>query len=302
MKFKKLEVNGRRLRTEKGYTDIPGSIKPEGRLKINPVVLSAGMLIAAALLYFAFYRVVRDLNRRDCLRRCAGIVFLAVMAGILVYPASAVDSNKMSVEEYRTLATGPDLFSDGKLNWKFGPLFEEFFSDHFRSRDKLISLYKKLRLVLNGYKEHAPDGTFIGRSGWICQPVKENYSEEQIARCEKNLSALKKWCDRHNINLYVSVCPDRTIVYREYSYCNYRHCDAEFFERLTRRLEESTGVTISWPFRQMEEGKKRYPAYFQTDHHWTEWGAYLGYRDLMDIIRKDFPDYRASMKPISTSG
>ena len=36
--------------------------------------------------------------------------------------------------------------------------------------------------------------------------------------------------------------------------------------------------------------KQKDYVFFKQAHHWTDWGAYLGYQSLMDRIKTDFPD------------
>ena len=46
---------------------------------------------------------------------------------------------------------------------------------------------------------------------------------------------------------------------------------------------------VVYPLAELQEGAKENFVFFKTEHHWTEWGAYLGYRKLMQTIAKDFP-------------
>jgi hypothetical protein len=58
---------------------------------------------------------------------------------------------------------------------------------------------------------------------------------------------------------------------------------------------------VLYPEAELLAGRATEPTYFRTDSHWSRWGAYLGYRALLDRINRHFcqiPDGRP-MAPIT---
>ena len=52
-------------------------------------------------------------------------------------------------------------------------------------------------------------------------------------------------------------------------------------------------LPIIYPREEMLSANRYDYVYFKTDHHWTEWGAYIGYLALIKEIKKDFPQVNA---------
>lgn len=60
-------------------------------------------------------------------------------------------------------------------------------------------------------------------------------------------------------------------------------------EGTIKRMMSELPFPVVYPLAELQEGAKENFVFFKTEHHWTEWGAYLGYRKLMQTIAKDFP-------------
>lgn len=55
-------------------------------------------------------------------------------------------------------------------------------------------------------------------------------------------------------------------------------------------IKETLNFEIIYPLDELKEADKSDYVYFKTDHHWTDWGAYIGYQALLKQLKKDFPD------------
>ena len=52
-------------------------------------------------------------------------------------------------------------------------------------------------------------------------------------------------------------------------------------------IKEHNGIDIIYPRREFMQKHKDY-VFYKTDHHWSEFGAFLGYRKLMEAMRKKY--------------
>ena len=60
------------------------------------------------------------------------------------------------------------------------------------------------------------------------------------------------------------------------------------------RMRKELPFPVIYPLAELQEGAKKDFVFFKTEHHWTEWGAYLGYQKLVQEMTKDFPEVKAT--------
>ena len=61
------------------------------------------------------------------------------------------------------------------------------------------------------------------------------------------------------------------------------------FERLYALLDPDTQAQCCYPFDDLVKGQATRPTYLLTDTHWSDWGAYLGYRAAMKALEAQLP-------------
>ena len=99
--------------------------------------------------------------------------------------------------------------------------------------------------------------------------------------------------------LYVIV-PNQVYIYPETVPERYPRSTAEETRKEQFvRIAEEAGATVLDLYDVMTEHRDdEYKIYHKTDSHWTDYGAYLGYEALMNLIGTDFPD----AKPLGIDG
>lgn len=219
---------------------------------------------------------------------------IIVILGTLMLPVCHINKEKITVRENRTLAKIPKIKKDGRLNESYGKEFESWLGDRFWGRDKFIDARFNLLYKLNGRIEN--DKAFMDKDGMIfdknkiktiCSPI----SEEKFVKIKRNLELLKNWCEKHNIKLYIFIPPEKEDIFFDKINHFYKNCAKEPISTFVMQVKNEVGIDILYP-KELYQGNHKEFTHTHTDHHWTEYGAWLTYQELSKRIKKDFPNFR----------
>ncbi len=127
--------------------------------------------------------------------------------------------------------------------------------------------------------------------------VRDNaYTEREIAFLKKNVSTqLKKirTATGKNTEMIILCGPNPATIYGQEempSYILKQVKDNESrLESLNRELGKIDGVTTIDITQELKDNAKNGKLYYLTDTHWTELGAYYGYRAIMNNVSAAFP-------------
>lgn len=253
------------------------------------------LLFIVLVLSFLFsYKVVKYLASFKVLelRSRIDIVFLSFFAVILFLPMSNISTLEKSTQENRILAKKPHfLLSNAKINTSYGTEFENWFNDRFFGRAWLIKGYSKLQNKLLKYKKNKQafqlDDDMIFNTDILKQllrPIPNN----DLELFSLNISKLQSFCNIHNIKLYIIIPPAKEDVFKE-KFPLFNPDKTSPIDALVRYIHNHNNLDIMYP-RNIYLQKHKDFTHFKTDHHWTEYGAFLAYQQFEEILRKDFPD------------
>lgn len=258
--------------------------------------ISFKLLLALTILVFLFsYRFVQYLAKFKIEEKHSriDIVFLIVFFLLLILPMSNISTETRSSRENRMLAPKPSLLSRRGLNQKYGEQFEKWFNDHFLGRTPAISLKNAISNPLNSVSSNQK-AFYIKKNGWMFNtwqilPPDYDAKEEEII---DNLRRFDAFCKENGIKLYVFIQPVKHLVYEQEMKEFYGSTlpPMEKIEKVINKLNENLGERVIFPYRELVEAKKKDYVFFKTSHHWTDWGAYVGYKALIERLQKDFPD------------
>ncbi len=219
------------------------------------------------------------------------ITYIIIVIFTLLFPMIKIDRGDKSESENRPLAKSPHLYIAGHFNEKFGSEFDKWLSDRFFLREKLIKIHANFK-AQNTFVSNKK--AFAGLNGWLFSKAEINdapcYTERELEIFKKNIRYLKEFCATNNIKCYIEIVPRREDYAGPQSF---RMPGPDKALDLKRELDPI--VPVIFPQKELHEADKKDFVYFKTDHHWTEWGAYIGYLALMDRIKKDIP----TLKPVS---
>ena len=234
-------------------------------------------------------------------------LFLLVFGGMTL---SNFQSDTQMNDENRQLVALPDISVETIKNGSFVKAFEQSFSDHFALRSELIGLSKNIDRM----KSFASGGTeivdYAGANvteamGDSSDGVKETKWGKILiyegAAMELNTfheASAKAYAE--SINAYVSVFPEVNI-YSMLVPTQIEFIEDESYRAMSVSQRETVDKTNSYfveevqtvdIFDSLVANKSSY-LYFRTDHHWTQRGAYYGFKAFGELIGQEVPALEA---------
>ncbi len=241
--------------------------------------------------FFVSYKLVSYVSQIKIVEKnsCIDIIFLTLFFILLFVPMSRLYQGFWLPDENRTAAPYKPLFSEHRFNQHYGTHVESWFNDRFLGRRQLMRLnngFLKLNRVITNQAGFFDTKTnWIFDAGQVKQPVFRNYNQALLNSLEKFHSYLLK----NNIMLYLLIVPSKTDIYAEFV-PGHQKIPSIQNEVQIRYLEKKASFPVIFPIVELRQAAQKDYVYFKTEHHWTEWGAFIGYQALMQHIRKDFPD------------
>lgn len=195
---------------------------------------------------------------------------------------------EFSPNENRYLTTKPKFDIDKILNGEFEKNWESYLSDQVIGREFLVKAKSKIENSL-GIKDI--NGTYIMDDGdFNKKRLVERITPEDFNwdRFKGNIKNVKKLIeDSNDSDVKVLICPSAFSVYKRWL-----PEETPFFnekEAFDYAKKEFGADFID--MREAVESKSQQNLYYFTDHHWTNYGAYLGFREFMKKNNKDCPKY-----------
>jgi hypothetical protein len=207
---------------------------------------------------------------------------------------SKIKQGPSDMIEKRMLATYQPIVKDGKINTEYGKQFEAWFNDRFNGRKKLIWLNKLIQLYSFPQIYQNNKAVYLRKSGWMFDSslyvVTPN--KDQTQKIIENIKKLEKWCSDRNIKFYLLIVPYKNEVYSEYlAPLKYDAQQTIPYKQFIKHLQNEIGNGIVlYPYEELLQAKAQDFIFFKETHHWTDWGAFIGYQQLMKRITQDFPD------------
>ena len=252
------------------------------------------LIIFSVVAFLAVSKIVKYLTyfKVEQLKSRIDIVFVSVFFVFLFIPMMHVSEVEKSEQENRMLAKYVPLLQDGKINLKYGENFERWFNDRFWGRDILTDIFFKLQFNINRFYQNNR-AIYDKKSGWMFnKPYVEPIPDDRkIASIMNGIRAFDKFCKENKIRFYIMIVPKKESIYQdELSVAiGYDKAKDEQFQRYVEKIKSSLDEDrVVYPYAELKKASETDYVFFKTSHHWTDWGAYIGYRSLMSKIKKDF--------------
>ena len=271
----------------------------KGTVYIDPVwagvVFSLIFMLSFALLKFTTHLIVFD--KTNILE----LIFVTVFAVIILIPGAKINFADKSEIENRKLACLPDFFNSdkGTVNSHFGLEFDKYFSDRFCGRTYIINQYKLLKTVINSRTSFFHNNYIIeGKDKWYFIRIKNKrnipgicqFSAEDMKIHLETLKQFNEWCKKHDIKFYYFIAPDKRQVYDDkYVYKSYDDAPTDISPWVDY-IRSKSDINVIYPLNVLKKKKSEDVIYYPKDTHWNYLGAYYGYAELMNFIKKDFAD------------
>lgn len=202
--------------------------------------------------------------------------------------------------ENRELAPFPSL-SRFELG-QFPAAFDAFARDHFGFRPDLIRWNCILRVGLLGVSPIP--SVILGSDSWLfyCAEALSDgntlndfrgtipLSLAELQKLQRQLENNQREFSRRNIPYLVVIAPNKSTIYAEFMPSFLRKArPLTRLDQLTAHLTEHRSVKILDLRETLMRAKSRYPVYWKTDSHWNSYGAYAGYREIVQRLSEYLP-------------
>lgn len=205
---------------------------------------------------------------------------------------------QVSELENRRLAEAPEFNAEAPRQFADG--FEQYFNDHFGFRQDLIHLFRLLEVKV--FRVSQAGNVIFGKDGWLFQAGSEQiadirnnwpYNESELKEWARVLSAKHDALNERGIDYLFVFAPNKHLVYPEKLPASMNRVrDESRADQLIDYLVEHTDVPILDLRPALFEAKERLRPYHRTDTHWNAWGAYAGYRALIERLAERVPGLR----------
>lgn len=143
---------------------------------------------------------------------------------------------------------------------------------------------------------------YFKENGWeFFNPIVQgwDYRPHFMQSIVHNLVQLNQFCQQNRIKLYVLEVPRKESVYKQLLSDKYGFDSKEFIkvsqaQENIRKEVRKHHIPYVYPYEALSSAAQQDFVFFKWKHHWTDWGAFVGFRELMKEISKDFPDIPVS--------
>lgn len=197
--------------------------------------------------------------------------------------------------EKRNLAPLPALTATRAGIEAFPAKFEQFANDHFGFRESFLNLQSYV--MRRTFRESSSSRVIFGNDGWLFYTgdfslpdmLKQvRFSNEELQRWKASIDQRGAWLQQQGIEYRFVVAPDKHTVYREYLPSRYQAEGQTRFQGLLKYVGPSPYLVDLEPALEQRKGKGPDLLYFREDTHWTSYGAYVGYREIMKSLGPQF--------------
>lgn len=232
------------------------------------------------------------------------ILFAAAFLLVLFIPVITTnrENGGLSKDENRYLARRATLVKDdGSLNEAFASDFENWINDNIGLRSVLVRLNAGLQYRVFGNLSSAGTGSsdfYLGPKGVFNYAEKEMlvdyqhknlYSQEQLDETAAAYQKIKDTLEARGIRYIYLQCRDKHSIYPEQFMTSVNQYGEEsLVDQVMKNLKANTTVEVIDTTGVLKEGKTEGETFgrYTDPSHWTEFGAYLAYRHLMEELNR----------------
>ena len=222
------------------------------------------------------------------------LIFLIVITLTLLIPFAAMPFAPTSeATEFAQLADPPMLWVEGEWNYNFMYDAGTYFEDHFAFRPYFLTANAMIRGNILGAS--GTQQVIVGRGGWLyfSETLNDFLGEELLSERElyavvHNLGLMQEYVQRWGSHFTVMIVPNKNSLYPEHMPFYYWPGEVDNWTNLRPLLIEH-GISFVDMFEVLEASEER--TYFLRDTHWTNYGAMLGNRAMIEFMGREAIDY-----------
>lgn len=136
-------------------------------------------------------------------------------------------------------------------------------------------------LGLDGHLFERDEETIERLTGMSAEP------ETEVDRWVQLLTERHAWCSARGIHFYFVITPEKHVVYADKLPPGVEISPHRLVARILARLPAAVRQSVIYSDDVLRDWRDRGETYYRTDTHWTNFGAYLGYLQLLAALQRD---------------
>jgi len=159
-------------------------------------------------------------------------------------------------------------------------LVNSYLRDHYGMRNIFLKTYPFIKLnILGSRRIYSGMRNSDGWSFETLPPSKISFSQSELVIIENNLVQENEYLKSKNIPYFFVIVPRKQSVYTNL----YPFPDKTFNKKTDQVLNQlkNTDVEVIDLREVLRNNVDSFPLYFKTDSHWTNYGAFIAYEEIM---------------------
>ena len=234
---------------------------------------------------------MRSISKRTAFNLAQSTFFAAAIfvPFIMMWAPDNVTAEKRNLADFPQLALTEESFTS------FPARFERYANDHFGLRESFLTLLSQVAQRV--FRTSGSPKVILGKDGWLFYTAEDSLTDMQrLAKVtEADVSAWRgsvrdraAWLESQGITYRFVVAPDKHTVYRDYLPNRYKWDGESRFSRLAEQIGRSDVIVDLSPDLVKRAKSGDDDLYFRTDTHWTSYGAFVGYREIMKSLGNSY--------------
>ena len=214
----------------------------------------------------------------------------------------------ISVTDRRELASFPNLLIESpvkdrqdaknnflqlsRINKNFFNELNSYLEDRFGLRNtfleaKLLSDIALKGVVQNGNCAWNKNTNWFASLGdFMFQKYDSNFNQKLL----ENVNHLSSYLNAQGIQFVLVIIPETYEVYSAENNFIDNKPTPDIEADTIKLLKEKALCPVVYPLQDLLNAKSKDYVYFKADHHWTDFGAYIGYQKVMDAIKQELAE------------
>ena len=193
------------------------------------------------------------------------------------------EDKKISEIENKILTQFPKLSLDNISSKRFMKNFDNYTSDQFPFRPSFIKLKNTYSYII-GQREFR--NIYVGKDNRLME--KYNFNKKAIDENISNILSVSSYMYKtKNIKSKLMVVPTSIAFYKnDLPSFSISDNQKDSLDYIDKNILDKNYISFYTPYNVLDKNKNKY-IYFNTDHHWTQLGAYISYLDMFNYKYND---------------
>jgi alginate O-acetyltransferase complex protein AlgJ len=199
--------------------------------------------------------------------------------------------------ENRKLTERPQLSWSVPALQKFPREYQAYYNDNFGFRKILVRGNYLLHYGLLGVSPSSQ--VLVGRNGWLYYTGEHElddyrgitrFHEDQLQKWAEALLLKRNWLRQKGIRYLLVIAPNKSTIYPEFLPDGYgRVRQGSGLDDFLSYVRRHTDLDVVDLRQSLLADKEKHELYLRTDTHWNDYGAFLGYRELVRPLAAWYP-------------